>query len=172
MLLGVMSDSHDNMENVVKALNIFRERGVNYIVHLGDIVSPFIARKMVELKWGNLYVSAVYGNNDGDKILLRKIFEKAGWKIDYGPRIEEISGRRIFLMHGYNGIEFTKKIAYSIAREKDIDLVLYGHTHQKDQISINDTLVVNPGEVYGSLYGEASIAIIDLEKLRVEFISI
>ena len=172
MLLGIMSDSHDNMNNVIKAFNIFRDRGIEYIIHLGDIISPFIVRKMIELRWGQLFVNAVYGNNDGDKVLLRKIFDSIGWKIDNGPRIEEIYGKRVFLMHGYNGIDFTKTLAYTIAKQKIADIVLYGHTHRPDEKNIDGTLVINPGETYGLLYGKATIAIVDLNKLTVEFIEL
>lgn len=172
MLLGIMSDSHDNINNVIKAFNIFRDKGIVYIIHLGDIISPFIAKKMIELKWEQLFVNAIYGNNDGDKILLRKIFDSVGWKIDSGPRIEEINGKKIFLMHGYNGIDFTKTLAYSIAKQKIADIVLYGHTHRIDKKNIDGTLVINPGETYGLLYGKATIAIVDLNKLTVEFIEL
>ncbi len=172
MLIGVMSDSHDNMTNVIKAMNIFKEKGVKYIIHLGDIISPFIARKMADLGWKELTVEAVYGNNDGDKILLRKIFEKVGWSIDNGPRMIDVGNRRILIMHGYNGIDFTKRIAYSLAKNMNgIDAVFYGHTHKKDIKKINGRLVLNPGEVYGGLFGKPSIAIVDLDTLSAEFIS-
>lgn len=172
MIIGIMSDSHDNINNVIKAFNIFHDRNISYIIHLGDIISPFIARKMIELKWDKLFVNAVFGNNDGDKILLHKIFSSAGWKIDNGPRIEVIEGRKIFLMHGYNGIEFTKSLAYSIARQKIADIVLYGHTHKADKKIIDEVLVINPGETYGLLYGRATTAILDLDRSIVEFIEL
>ncbi len=173
VVVGVMSDSHDSMDGVVKAMEVFREHGVRTIIHLGDIVSPFIVKKMVELSWSGLVVYAVYGNNDGDKMLLYKLFSKAGWSIDNGPRIVDVGGKKVLLMHGYSGIDFTVNIAYSIARNfEGIDAVFYGHTHRLDHSIVNNKLVVNPGEVYGGLYGKSTIAIADLEKLRVEFIEL
>ncbi|WFO75292.1 metallophosphoesterase [Desulfurococcaceae archaeon MEX13E-LK6-19] len=173
MIIGVMSDSHDNMENVVKAFNFFRERGVNTIIHLGDIISPFIVRRMIKESWNDLVVYAVYGNNDGDKILLQKLFRERNWVISEGPCFIEIDGVKILAMHGFGSIEFTKNIVYAIAEKIDANIVLYGHTHRKDYKKLsNDKIVLNPGEVYGFLSGEATIAIVDTKTLEAEFIKI
>ena len=48
--IGVFSDSHDHMENIRKAIEIFLEQKVEKIVHCGDIVAPFMVRAMSELK--------------------------------------------------------------------------------------------------------------------------
>jgi len=172
MLVGVMSDSHDNMFNVEVAFKIFQDHGVDAVIHLGDIISPFIVKKIARLAWNDLMVYAVFGNNDGDKVLLNKLFSENNWSIAEGPRLFEFNGRRILALHGYNGIEYTKKIVYSIASSTKIDLILYGHTHERDYHIINNTIIVNPGETYGYLTGNPSIAIIDLEKLKVEFIDL
>ncbi len=173
VLVGVMSDSHDNMANVEKAFNIFREHGVEAIIHLGDIISPFIVKKMAELSWSGLMVYAVYGNNDGDKPLLYRLFSEKGWSIWDGPRVIEVGGKKLLLMHGYNGIEHTREIAYSTASSyKGLDAVLYGHTHKRDHRVVDGVLVLNPGETYGYLFGEPSIAILDLEEMKVEFIEL
>ena len=172
MIIGVMSDSHDNMLNVEKAFKVFSESNVEVIVHLGDIISPFIVRKMIQLSWSGLKIYAVYGNNDGDKYLLQKLFNKNNWVISEAPTIIEISGKKLLLMHGYNGPDFTKNLAYSIVRHMNIDILLYGHTHEKDYKIIDGKIVLNPGEVYGYLSGEASVALIDLEKMKVEFIKL
>ena len=46
MKIGVFSDSHDHMENIRKAVDIFLEQKVEKIVHCGDIIAPFMVRAM------------------------------------------------------------------------------------------------------------------------------
>ena len=50
MIIAVMSDSHDNIWNLRKALAIIQKEGAGLIIHCGDFVAPFImsifARKL------------------------------------------------------------------------------------------------------------------------------
>ncbi|MDD9973593.1 MAG: metallophosphoesterase family protein, partial [Candidatus Poribacteria bacterium] len=39
MKLGVMSDSHDNIPNVKRAVALFNEIGVDLVVHAGDFIA-------------------------------------------------------------------------------------------------------------------------------------
>ena len=66
----IMSDSHDNVPKVSRAIDLAIERGVSVVFHCGDLVSPFTARELLRYK-GTLHV--VFGNNDGERIGL-KIF--------------------------------------------------------------------------------------------------
>lgn len=173
MLIGVMSDSHDNMSNVEKAFSIFKENNVNVVIHLGDIISPFVVRKMISLSWDNLMVYAVYGNNDGDKLLLYKLFREKGWVISEQPSIYELGRTRILVLHGFGTVNHTKEVVYSLARDVNAEIILYGHTHQKDYKRIaNKKIIVNPGEVYGYLTGTPTIAIIDTDTFEAEFVEL
>ncbi len=167
VLLGVMSDSHDNLQNLEKALKILRQRSVDMVIHLGDIVSPFTMRRLVQFP---ARVIVIRGNNDGDLLQLREIANKAGAVFRDSPHEVRIEDRSILLVHGYGSKEFTKRIVYSIAKSGAYDIILYGHTHEPDVTEINRCLVVNPGEVFGYLSGEASVAIVDTRTLRAEIV--
>ena len=39
-----MSDTHDHMDNISKAVKIFNERNIDVLIHCGDYVSPFTFR--------------------------------------------------------------------------------------------------------------------------------
>lgn len=172
LIIGVMSDSHDNIHNVEKALKAFREMDIKLVIHLGDIISPFIVRRMAELKYEGLTITAIYGNNDGDRVLLNKMFTSAGWRILDSPALEVVSGKKLLMMHGHGSIEYSRELAYSLARGMDVNAVLYGHTHQKDSKIINDKVVLNPGETYGHLTGSATVAILDLDEMKPKFIEL
>ena len=74
-MIGIISDSHDNMNALWKAVEFFNERGVKAVLHAGDLISPFTARAFKELK-PKLYF--VFGNNDGDRVTLIKRLEEIG----------------------------------------------------------------------------------------------
>lgn len=61
-----MSDTHDNAENIEKAVEIFNEHKVQVVFHLGDWASPTGADFYNKLEKDFKTIS-VFGNNDGDK---------------------------------------------------------------------------------------------------------
>ena len=50
MQIGIISDSHDHHSNVLRAIEIFNESNVEYVLHAGDIVSPFTAKAFADLR--------------------------------------------------------------------------------------------------------------------------
>ena len=168
--MGVMSDSHDNVVNARRAAEIFVSEGVQHVFHLGDIVAPFTLKAIAE-SLQDIPLTAIYGNNCGEKLGLKSVASGLGVEIADPPLEKNVGGRRILLLHGFGSARMTREIVYAIARGGQWDLVLYGHTHERDEKILDGTLVVNPGETAGVLK-EASIAIIDLDSLRVRFISL
>ncbi len=163
MLVGVMSDSHDNLENVSKAARLFKEKGVGLVIHLGDIVAPFtLARLASEL--GGIRVEAVYGNNCGEKLLLQKTAAAVGAVIEDPPRTIKVDGLRVLLLHGSGSPESTREVAEALALSGRWDAVLYGHTHQPDYRYVQGRLLLNPGEVAG-VFGKPTVAVLDTETL-------
>lgn len=51
-------------------------------------------------------------------------------------------------------------------------LVVYGHTHLPEVKRVDETLVVNPGECGGWLYGHCTAAIAHLETLEAETVDL
>lgn len=159
MLIGIISDTHDHMENIRKAVKILKEQGVKILIHAGDFVSPFTWRAFKDFE-GEIY--GVFGNNDGDRVLLKKMY---GDRIQKQIRTFEIEGKKIALMHEPQMIE-------ELALSDNFDLIVYGHMHEVDIRTINKTLIVNPGEACGWLYGEATFVIVDLTDLNTEIIKL
>ncbi len=169
MLIGLMSDSHDNLVYVDKALNLMRTKGIEILIHLGDIVSPFTLRKIAELPVKTI---VILGNNDGDKILLKEIALKAGILLKDQVHEITIDGLSFLLLHGFGTKEQTLKIVRALAQSQQYDVIAYGHTHEVHFERIGRTTIVNPGEVCGYLTGKASIAFFDTKEKRVEIVNI
>ena len=58
MKLGVMADSHDHVPKIRQAVDLFRRRQVDLVVHAGDFVAPFAVAPLAELPYR---VVAVFG---------------------------------------------------------------------------------------------------------------
>ncbi|WP_423792757.1 MJ0936 family phosphodiesterase [Methanocaldococcus indicus] len=154
MKIGIFSDTHDNLPLIREAINIFNSEDVELVIHCGDFVSLFVVKEFKEL---GCPILAVYGNNDGEKAKLRE------WLKDINKDNEideflavEIDDLKFFITHGHYNTVLDTAINSGL-----YDIVVYGHTHKKVFESINNTLVINPGECCGYLTGEATIGILD-----------
>jgi len=58
----------------------------------------------------------------------------------------------------------------ALAKSGCYDLVIYGHTHTPDIRTVNNTLIINPGEASGWLYGKPTVAVADLSAMTAEII--
>ncbi len=169
MLIGIMSDSHDNIAKIDAAINLFSSYGVKMIIHLGDYIAPFSLARI--LRSGVRFVGII-GNNDGEKLGLKEVAVKSGQEL-YEPPLEmEIEGKRFLMIHGYGSRDRTRAIVDSFAKSGNYDLILYGHTHEPDVRVEKRTMIINPGEVYGMITGRATAAILDIDKMEVKVIEI
>ena len=157
MRLGVLSDTHDHLPMIEKAVDLFLEQRVEAVLHAGDIVSPFAAKALARFQ-GPLY--AVYGNNDGEREGLQKLLPG----IAAGPRMVEVGGRRILLHHDLGGCREAV-----IARA---ELVVTGHTHVPVVRREGGRLFVNPGECCGWLYHQPTVAILETEGPEAEIVGL
>ena len=161
MLIGIMSDSHDNIWNLAKALQKMKIRGVDAILHCGDLASPFIVE---HLDSENVPVHIVFGNV-ADRYLTEKMVEKARNVTLHGDMAElKMDNKKIAMVHDP---EFGK----ALAKTKRYDIVFYGHTHIFKQEKVGKTLLVNPGEIMGRK-AVPTFAIYNTENDTVEFIEI
>ncbi len=151
-----MSDSHDNLPAIRAAVGLFRRLAVERVVHAGDFVAPFALEPLAEL---GCPVHGVFGNNDGERVVLAERFRRLG---EIHPNLAELElgGRRIAAVH-------YPELAMPLAASGRFDLVIYGHTHRIDE-QRQGALLLNPGEVGGWLTGRATAAVVELETLAVE----
>jgi putative phosphoesterase len=159
MLIGIISDTHDNQDKTRKAVELFNSKGVEYVIHAGDYTSPFTLKLFKEL---NCKYAGVFGNNDGDKILL---LERSEGNIHYQPYIFTLQNRKIVVLQEHQLVD-------ALADSGHFDLIIYGHTHEPVVKKVKNTLVVNPGEAGKWLYGKSTVALADLDKMEAEIIEL
>jgi len=164
----IVSDSHDNLLNVSKFIAYVANIGVDLIIHLGDYISPFTLKMFSSL---NARLLGVFGNNDGDKLLLLKSLGSVG-EIYEAPLETSIDGFKTLLLHGFGSRELTEKIVRYLANSSGYDLILYGHTHTYNVEKYGNTVMVNPGALSGYLTEYPTIAIFDTKDLSISIVDI
>jgi hypothetical protein len=157
MIVGLMADTHDCLPMVDKAVKRLNGEGVGLVLHAGDYVAPFVIPRFKELK---AKLIGVFGNNDGDRELLKKRFsENANLEIRGNFAEITVDVLKIALLHGSD-----EELLKTLIKSEVFDVVVYGHTHKAEIYRNGKTLVVNPGEVCGYLSGKSTIALLDTTK--------
>ncbi|MEM1521815.1 MAG: metallophosphoesterase [Thermofilaceae archaeon] len=167
--VGIISDTHDNLSAVDKALNEFESRNVKVLIHAGDIIAPFTLRRILARGFD---FRGVFGNNDGEVVLLSRVAQEQGAILTPQPLLINIEGLSFLIMHGLQDLQETRNVVTRLANTGSFDVVVYGHTHEIDVRMVGRTLVVNPGEACGYLTGRKTIAVLDTESRSVEIVEI
>jgi hypothetical protein len=155
MIIGLISDTHDNMPMIKRAIDRLKEEQVKLVLHAGDYISPFTAKPYTEL---GVPMIGVFGNNCAETEALKRVYADVGADLrGYFTEIE-VGGLRIALTHGHLKSEMDR------AMSGDFDVVVRGHVHRSSIGEENGILVINPGEVCGYVSGSNTVAFLDTEK--------
>ncbi|WP_226483130.1 metallophosphoesterase family protein [Natrinema amylolyticum] len=165
MNVGIISDTHDNAEATERATEIFREEGVETVVHCGDFVAPLMVPYFDEFE-----LHGVLGNNDGDVANLRAAFDGLGGESELHGRFAdlEFDGLSFAVLHGESKAEVE-----AIAAGETYDFVCYGHHHERELSEEGRTTVLNPGAHFlTKSEDDRTVAILDTRSESVEFRSV
>lgn len=159
MKIAIISDTHDNVPNLEKALLWMNQNKIDQIIHCGDLCAPSILIKVLAPGFtGPIHM--VYGNvEDRDLLSIKvKVFDQV---IHYGDLAElELDGKKIAVIH-YP--EKAKKLAVS----GKYDLVFYGHSHKPWEEKVDTCRLINPGTLAG-LFTKATFAFYDTKTEKLE----
>ncbi len=165
MLVGVISDTHDNVAAVERAVAAFEEREVETVLHCGDVIAPPVVPF-----FEGLTVHAVIGNNDGELDGLDRAFRSLGRESSLHGRFfeTEFGGARFAVLHGES-----KAAVEELAESGDYDYICYGHHHERECRTVGETTVLNPGAQFPTVDEEhRSVAVVDTETGAVEFVNV
>lgn len=159
MQVAIMSDSHDNIWNMRKAVEIVKNSNAELLIHCGDFIAPFMLK---ELDDAGIPVHGVFGNNDGDQFTL--------------TRMAAVTLNNITL-HGLSGqvdaagfsIGFTHyaELGAGLVSAGQCQLVCFGHTHVHDIKKDAGVTLLNPGEVMGK-EGAPGFCFVDTETAAIK----
>lgn len=153
MKILVFSDSHGNADTMEEAIRLNLGHGLEAVFFLGDGYSDF---ERTAAKHPGPKYYGVLGNCDSYRLLAGGSYEKT---VDLG-------GHRFLLLHGHrHGVKTGVGSAVNVAASKGADVLLFGHTHEAfdETIDASDgtpVRAVNPGSV-GTWYAP-TFALLDL----------
>jgi len=179
MKLGIISDTHDDVDNVRMAIEIFNREDVKYVIHAGDYVFPGI---VMEFKRLNAKLIGVLGNNDGEKNQLLKAFLEVNGELKGELGDMSFDDLKIGIYHGTSN-----DIRNQLAGSGRYDILVCGHTHRIEPADVGkrgtypkdgSTLVLNPGtghrktESEVRAFLEGGVIILNTEFNEFKFISL
>ncbi len=132
MKIMVFSDSHGNVDNMVRAVE--RERGgaPDLLIHLGD---GWRDAEALHERFPQLPLEQVPGNCDLGRFEERE-------------RLLLLGDFRIMICHGHTlGVKSSLLRAQLTARERGADALLFGHTHVPYIDFHEGVWLVNPGSI-------------------------
>ncbi len=156
-MIGIMSDSHDNLGAIKKAVHFFNKSKVELVIHAGDLISPFTAKEFKELK---CEFKAVFGNNDGERDLLRQAYKDICYLEDFKEL--EVQNKKIAVIHGT-----IEAIVDALVKSEKYDIVIRGHNHRQEVVD-GESMLINPGETCGYVSGKKTVVLIDPVDLSYE----
>ena len=132
MKIAVFSDLHGGSEEKMAAAFA----SYDYVVFLGD---GLMKVRHFEYEYPEKFLF-VRGNCDGyDETPLR--------------RIVDLDGVRVMLTHGHEErVKYGLMTILGVAKQEEVQVVLFGHTHRPEVTEIDGILFVNPGSA-ASYYG-------------------
>jgi len=152
MKIAIISDSHDNIPNMEKALAWMKENSIEQLIHCGDLCAPGVLVNVLAPQFtGPIHM--VFGNVEDKETVIEKVakFDHIHHYGDVGDF--EIDGKKIGVIH------YPEK-AKKMAESGKYSIVFYGHNHKAWEETIGTTKLVNPGTLAG-LFAKATFAVYD-----------
>lgn len=164
MKIGIISDTHGNIEGGRLAVRRLLQNGANVILHLGDGVADAIEIERLE----GFPIQRIAGNND--------IYSGAAFEGHFS-----YNGHCILAVHGhredmnrYHGEDSRLKSLNRLAsRAKALgaSIVLFGHTHHAEDFIHSGIRFVNPGSLdLGASQPSCCIINLEHDEPTIEFL--
>lgn len=177
MLVAIISDSHDNLDNLKKFLDWSLENKIEKIICLGDVCKiesiKYLAHNFLReifLVRGN---ACLYDEKDLKKYKNIKYYgevgeiEIEGLKIAFTHEPEKIKKANLLKLdsdkQNLNELSLNKLAPNNMPP----DFIFYGHTHKPWLKKEGETFIANPGTL-GGIYYQATFAVLDTKSKNLE----
>ena len=163
MKIGIVSDSHGGIRWLRAALEAFGERGVQAIVHCGDVCGTDRIDMLAEARV-DAYVVA--GNMDRDFSDLEQAAQRCG--VHFTSEVIEVplgEGKHLVATHGHD-----ENVLGELIAEQRFGYVCHGHTHQFRDERRGSVRIINPGAL--SHAHSHTAAVLDTETDTLEWIDL
>jgi putative phosphoesterase len=160
MRIGVVSDTHNQLANVARIVELLNRAGVDLVVHTGDITQAKTLEVLARL---DAPLHGVFGNNDaGEREALAEAADRLGMRLHEPPLSLALADRKVVVVHDPRVLDPDWTARH--------DLALHGHTHRRTLERPDGRLLFNPGECAGHLPGRNAVGVVDLLTLEAEVV--
>jgi putative phosphoesterase len=160
MRLGILSDTHDELDRTRMAVQLLCDEGAEALVHCGDLASPPIVAACAVLPcW------FVFGNHDADNVPALQQAATASGAVCLGWAGEiELDGRLIAVAHGHMSYDVRRALA------SRPHYLLSGHSHIASDRRDGLIRRINPGALHEA--DRFTVAILDLQADELRFLTV
>ena len=166
MKIGIISDSHGKKRRLKAALEILRERGMDAVVHCGDLGSEECVRLLAA---AGVPAYAVAGNMDKHADLLEETARGCG--VNFSHRQIEVpigGGQHLVATHG-NSAEVLNELVFG----GQFPYVCHGHSHRVRDERYGRVRLINPGALRSPRAPRhPTVAMLDTQADALEFIEV
>ena len=162
MKVGIISDTHikNNDESIIDILDTYFQ-DIDMIIHAGDYIDETVVDALINHK----NFIGVSGNVDNTKV--KELLKE--------KKLITLEGYRIGIFHGHGNGDSTLTRAYNRFKDDQVDIIIFGHSHQPLIKTMNKILLLNPGSLrYKRQERWFSYIILELQpsriKVNIEFI--
>ncbi len=152
MRIGIVSDTHNDQNQIQRVLSILRQRQITTVLHAGDVTSARILRLFRGM---DMWIAR--GNMDHDPGLVATSCELFGVGRFRETHTLTLAGHDLAMIH--NG---ESPAARDLVRSKKYSYLIHGHSHHRRDERIMSTRVINPGAIGNTRWRRPSFAILDL----------
>ena len=155
MRIGIVSDTHNNLKNVARIVELFNTARVDRVIHTGDITQAKTIHAFACLEaplWG------VFGNNDQERDSLEAAIAERGFRFAEPPLELVWHERRIIVVHDPRDLDG------AVDRRRITSHYTATRTTTDSTVSAC-SLIFNPGECAGHMEGHNAVGIVDLTSL-------
>lgn len=160
MKFAIISDSHDNIPNIDKAVAYLKQQNITFMIHCGDIAGGEVAKYLANQFGGEIH--AITGNVTASPENIRQKTAGLNFTLHDETGEVEFDGKKIAFNH-------YPPEAEKLAKGGKYDLVFYGHDHKPWEKMVGKTKLLNPGTLAG-LFQKATFAIYDTATDKAQLI--
>src|SRR5947209_6071594 len=159
MKIAILSDTHSRYHTVEAALAQAEARGVELLLHCGDIEDA----DTVWLFPGKTHF--VFGNCDTERTSLRQAMYGVGATLHEPFGRLELDGVKLAFVHGDDA-----RLLRQLEESGEFEYVFHGHTHKRRDEQNGTTRVINPGALHRAAV--KTFAVLDLASGELETVAV
>lgn len=138
MLLALLSDTHDRVDSLRRALDLLKPLNPDFYLHCGDVGGEEIIDMLAGLP-----CAFVWGNNDWERDSLKRYAQDLHIGVCDNFGQFSFDGKKIAITHGDD-----MSIIQRVMQDESFDYLFTGHTHIPHDQRYGHLRWINPGALH------------------------